>query len=146
MASLNKCQFIGNLGADPEARSTQGGKEIVSFRLACTETWKDRDGNKQERTEWVPVVIFNEGLGRVAKSYLRKGSKCYIAGKFQTRKWQDNEGKDRYSTEAVLQPFDGELILLDGNGSNPRPTSQPATGGRSSGPAFDPDLSDDVPF
>ena len=155
MASLNLVQIIGNLGADPEARSMSNGKEVVSLRLACSESWKDRDGNRQERTEWVSVVIFNEGVGRVAKEYLRKGSRCYISGKLQTRKWTDNAGQDRYSTEVVVQPFSGELILLDGpNGGAGRPTQQRDTGGgfsapassRRAAPAFDTDLDDDVPF
>jgi single-strand DNA-binding protein len=150
MASLNLCQFIGNLGSDPESRSTGAGKQVVSFRLACSESWKDRDGNKQERTEWIQIVIWNEGIGKVAAQYLRKGSKCYISGKLQTRKWTDQSGADRYTTEVVVQPFAGELVLLDGNGGGqgqrPRPTNTPATGGRFSGPAFDSDLDDDIPF
>jgi single-strand DNA-binding protein len=114
MASLNKVMLIGNLGADPEARSLNNGDEVVNLRLATTESWKDSDGNKKERTEWHSVAIFNQGLCKVAKSYLRKGSKCYIEGHLQTRKWQDQSGGDRYSTEIVLQKFHGELILLDG--------------------------------
>jgi single-strand DNA-binding protein len=113
MASLNKVMLIGNLGADPEARSLNSGDEVVNLRIATTESWKDKDGNKQERTEWHSVAIFNQGLCKVAKSYLRKGSKCYIAGQLQTRKWTDQSGADRYSTEIVLQKFNGELILLD---------------------------------
>jgi single-strand DNA-binding protein len=113
MASLNKVMLIGNLGADPEARSLNSGDEVVNLRLATTESWKDKGGNKQERTEWHSVAIFNQGLCKVAKNYLRKGSKCYIAGQLQTRKWTDQSGADRYSTEIVLQKFNGELILLD---------------------------------
>jgi single-strand DNA-binding protein len=113
MAGLNKVQLIGRLGADPEARSLNNGGEVVNLRLATSESWKDRDGNKQERTEWHSVVIFNEGLAKVAKSYLRKGSQCFIEGQLQTRKWQDQSGSDRYSTEIVLQKFRGELVLLD---------------------------------
>jgi len=147
MASLNKVQIIGNLGADPEVRNTQAGKQIVNLRVACSESWKDRDGNRQERTEWISVVIFNENLGKVASQYLRKGSKCYLSGKLQTRKWQDNNGADRYSTEVVLQNHDGELILLDpkpaGSGNQVSGAYQPQGGG---GPAFAPDLDDDVPF
>jgi single-strand DNA-binding protein len=117
MASLNKVMLIGNLGADPEARSLNNGGEVVNLRLATTDTWKDRDGNKQERTEWHQVVIFNENLAKVAKNYLRKGSKCFVEGHLQTRKWQDQAGADRYSTEIVLQKFNGELVLLDAKAS-----------------------------
>lgn len=114
MASLNKVTLIGNLGADPEARSMNSGDEVVNLRLATTESWKDSDGNKKERTEWHSVAIFNQGLCKVAKNYLRKGSKCYIEGQLQTRKWTDQSGSDRYTTEIVLQKHRGELILLDG--------------------------------
>jgi single-strand DNA-binding protein len=143
MASLNKAQLIGNLGADPEARSLNSGSEVVNLRLATTEAWT-KDGERKERTEWHNVVIFNEGLGRVAKSYLRKGSKVYVEGQIQTRKWQDQSGADRYTTEIVLQKFRGELVLLDSkpagqNGDAPR---QPVPAGA----AFDTDLDDDVPF
>jgi single-strand DNA-binding protein len=113
MASLNKVMLIGNLGQDPEVRSFSNGGEVVNLRVATTENWKDRDGNRQERTEWHTVAIFNENLGKVAKSYLRKGSKVYLEGQLQTRKWQDQNGADRYSTEIVLQKFHGELVLLD---------------------------------
>lgn len=113
---LNQCQFIGNLGADPEVRTTQSGSKIVNLRLACTEKWKDRDGNRQERTEWVPVVIFSEPIARVAEQYLRKGSKVFVSGQFATRKWQDQSGADRYSTEVVLRPYSGTLTLLDSKG------------------------------
>ena len=139
MASLNKVTLIGNLGADPEARSLSNGGEVVNLRLATTENWKDRDGNKKERTEWHSVVIFNEGLGGVAKSYLRKGSKVYLEGQLQTRKWQDQSGQDRYSTEVVLQRFHGELILLD----KPDGRNQPAPQERES---FDAHADSDVPF
>ena len=157
MAGVNKVILVGNLGDDPESRSLNNGGEVVNLRIATSESWKDRDGNKQERTEWVSVVIFNEGIGKVAADYLRKGSKCYVSGKLQTRKWQDNTGADRYSTEVVVQPFSGELILLEGpNGGAGRPTQARDTGGASSGqassrraaPAFDTDFDDgsDVPF
>jgi single-strand DNA-binding protein len=117
MASLNKVCLLGNLGADPEARSLTNGGEVVNMRLATTETWGKGDDRK-ERTEWHQIVIFNENLAKVAKSYLRKGSKCYVEGQIQTRKWTDQGGADRYSTEIVLQKFHGELILLDSkNGS-----------------------------
>ena len=157
MAGVNKVILVGNLGADPEARSLPSGGEVVNLRVATSENWKDRDGNRQERTEWHRVVIFNENLGRVAKSYLRKGSKVYLEGQLQTRKWQDQSGADKYSTEIVLQRFRGELVLLDkregggayddggdsggsfGGGGSSRPQSRPQ-------PAFDSELDDDVPF
>src|SRR5215213_5247881 len=161
MAGVNKVILVGNLGADPESRSFSNGGEVVNLRIATSENWKDRDGNRQERTEWHSVAIFNENLGRVAKNYLRKGSKVYIEGQLQTRKWQDQSGNDRYTTEIVLQKFRGELVLLDsreggsggnfasdeygasgfaggGGGSKPQARPQPA--------AFDTDLDDDVPF
>jgi len=164
MAGVNKVILVGNLGQDPESRSFSNGGEVVNLRIATSENWKDRDGNRQERTEWHSVAIFNENLGRVAKSYLRKGSKVYIEGQLQTRKWQDQSGNDRYTTEIVLQKFRGELVLLDargegggggtfgadeygsssgggsafGGGSKPQSRPQPA--------AFDSDLDDDVPF
>ena len=168
MAGVNKVILVGNLGADPESRSFANGGEVVNIRVATSETWKDRDGNRQEKTEWHTVAIFNENLGRVAKSYLKKGSKVYLEGQLQTRKWQDQSGNDRYSTEIVLQKFRGELVLLDaregggggggggnfagggaeygsggggsfaGGGAKPQSRPQPA--------AFDTDLDDDVPF
>jgi single-strand DNA-binding protein len=162
MAGVNKVILVGNLGADPEARSLNNGGEVVNIRVATSEQWKDRDGNRQERTEWHNVVIFNENLGRVAKSYLRKGSKVYLEGQLQTRKWTDQSGNDKYTTEVVLQRFRGELVLLDSrgegggsggaiggggygddsfgasSGSQRQQRPQPAT--------FDNDLDDDVPF
>ena len=158
MAGVNKVILVGNLGADPEARSLNNGGEVVNLRVATSENWKDKDGNRQEKTEWHNVVIFNENLGRVAKSYLKKGSKVYLEGQIQTRKWQDQTGNDRYTTEIVINRFRGELVLLDprdgggggrgdfgggedfGGGGSSRPQSrpQPAT--------FDNDLDDDVPF
>ena len=157
MAGVNKVILVGNLGADPEARSLNNGGEVVNMRVATSESWKNKDGERQERTEWHNVVIFNENLGRVAKSYLRKGSKVYLEGQIQTRKWQDQSGNDRYTTEIVLQRFRGELVLLDsrgeggsrgdfadddftssGGGQRTQSRPQPAT--------FDTDLDDDVPF
>ena len=112
---LNQCQFIGNLGADPETRSFQNGGKVCNLRLAVSETWKDKNtGERKEKTEWVSVAIFSEGLARVAEQYLRKGSKVFISGKMATRKWQDQSGNDRYSTEIVLQGFDAKLVMLDG--------------------------------
>lgn len=156
--SVNKVILIGNLGADPEIRRTQDGRPIANLRIATSESWRDKNtGERKEKTEWHRVVIFNENLGRVAKSYLRKGSKVYLEGQIQTRKWQGQDGQDRYSTEVVLQRFRGELVLLDskgggggsygddqgggdyGGGQRAQPQGRPA-------PAFDSDLDDDVPF
>jgi single-strand DNA-binding protein len=159
MAGVNKVILVGNLGDDPEVRSLNNGGEVVNMRVATSESWKDRDGNRQERTEWHRVVIFNENLGRVAKSYLKKGSKVYLEGQIQTRKWQDQSGQDRYSTEVVLQRFRGELVLLDsrggGAGAGFGDDDREGAGGDFGGgqrthtrpqPAFDSDLDDDVPF
>ncbi|MGR3759261.1 single-stranded DNA-binding protein [Roseobacteraceae bacterium NS-SX3] len=115
--SVNKVILIGNLGRDPEVRSFQNGGKVCNLRIATSETWKDRNtGERRERTEWHSVAIFNEGLVRVAEQYLRKGSKVYIEGQLQTRKWQDQNGQDRYSTEVVLQGFGSTLTMLDGRG------------------------------
>jgi len=113
MSGLNKVTLIGHLGADPESRSLNNGGSVVNLRIATSESWKDRDGNRQEKTEWHNVSIFNEHLGKIAMDYLRKGSKCYLEGKLQTRKWQDQSGADRYTTDIVLQNFHGEILLLD---------------------------------
>ena len=113
--SLNKVMLIGNLGADPEIRSFQNGGKVANLRIATSETWKDRNtGERQERTEWHTVAIFSEGLVGVVERFLRKGSKVYIEGQLQTRKWQDQSGNDRYSTEVVLRGLDGTLTMLDG--------------------------------
>jgi single-strand DNA-binding protein len=160
MAGVNKVILVGNLGDDPESRSLNNGGEVVNLRVATSESWKDRDGQRQERTEWHRVVIFNENLGRVAKQYLRKGSKVYLEGQIQTRKWQDQSGTDRYSTEIVLQRFRGELVLLDSRGGGAGGGGDDFGGGYESGSggggsrpqqrpapaAFDADLDDDVPF
>ena len=115
--SVNKVILIGNLGRDPETRSFQNGGKVCNLRIATSETWKDRNtGERREKTEWHSVAIFQEGLVRVAEQYLRKGSKVYIEGQLQTRKWQDQSGADRYSTEVVLQGFGGTLVMLDGRG------------------------------
>ena len=115
--SVNKVILIGNLGRDPEVRSFQNGGKVCNLRIATSETWKDRNtGERREKTEWHSVAIFQEGLVRVAEQYLRKGSKVYIEGQLQTRKWQDQSGQDRYSTEVVLQGFSGTLVMLDGRG------------------------------
>jgi single-strand DNA-binding protein len=156
MAGVNKVILVGNLGDDPEVRSLNNGGEVVNMRVATSESWTDKaTGNRQERTEWHRVVIFNENLGRVAKSYLKKGSKVYLEGQIQTRKWQDQSGQDRYSTEIVLQKYRGELVLLDSRGGG---DDHGARGGDFGGgqrqqpqqsrpqPAFDSELDDDVPF
>ena len=113
--SVNKVILVGNLGRDPESRSFQNGGKVVNLRIATSESWKDRNsGEKKEKTEWHSVAIFNEGLANVAEKYLRKGSKVYIEGALQTRKWQDAQGQDKYSTEIVLQGFNSVLTMLDG--------------------------------
>mgnify|MGYP006116395219 FL=1 len=113
--SVNKVMLVGNLGRDPEVRSTQDGNKIVNLSLATSERWKDKNsGEQKERTEWHRVVIFNENLARIAEQYLRKGSTCYIEGQLQSRKWTDNQGAEKYTTEVVLQRFRGELTLLGG--------------------------------
>lgn len=122
---LNQCQFIGNLGADPETRTFSNGNKVCNLRLAVSETCKDKNtGEKREKTEWVSVAIFSEGLARVAEQYLRKGSKVFVSGRMQTRKWQDQSGADRYSTEIVMQGFDAKLVMLDSpNGNSDRQQS-----------------------
>ncbi|MGR3436414.1 MAG: single-stranded DNA-binding protein [Shimia sp.] len=113
--SVNKVILVGNLGRDPETRTFINGGKVCNLRIATSETWKDRNsGERQERTEWHSVAIFNENLARLAEQYLRKGSKVYVEGKLETRKWQDQSGQDRYSTEVVLRPYNGELTFLDG--------------------------------
>jgi single-strand DNA-binding protein len=115
--SVNKVILVGNLGADPEIRRTQDGRPIVNLRIATSETWRDRtSGERRERTEWHRVVIFNEGLAKVAEQYLKKGAKVYIEGQLQTREWEDQQGQKRYSTEVVVQGFNGQLTMLDGRG------------------------------
>ena len=117
MASVNKVILIGNLGKDPEVRHTRGGDPVVSFTLATGETWKDKDsGERKERTEWHRVVIFNDRLGEIAEKYLRKGSRVYLEGGLQTRKWTDQSGQERYTTEVVISRFKGELTLIGGRG------------------------------
>lgn len=131
--SLNKVMLIGNLGADPEIRSFQNGGKVANLRIATSETWKDRNtGERQERTEWHTVAIFSEGLVNVVENYLKKGSKVFIEGQLQTRKWQDQSGNDRYSTEVVLRGFNGSLIMLDGRGEG---GGMGGGGGRSGGGA-----------
>ncbi|MBL4785389.1 MAG: single-stranded DNA-binding protein [Cohaesibacteraceae bacterium] len=116
--SVNKVILIGNLGADPEIRNTQDGRPIANLRIATSESWRDRSsGERRERTEWHRVVVFNEGLCRIVEQYLKKGSKVYIEGQLQTRKWQDQSGQDKYTTEIVLQGFNSSLTMLDGRDS-----------------------------
>ncbi len=115
--SVNKVILIGNVGADPEIRRTQDGRPIANLRIATSETWRDRNsGERKEKTEWHTVVVFNEGLCKVVEQYVKKGAKLYIEGTLQTRKWQDQNGSDRYSTEVVLQGFNSTLTMLDGRG------------------------------
>lgn len=153
--SVNKVILIGNLGADPEVRHTNDGNPIVNLRVATSERWRDRNsGERRERTEWHRVVIFNERLGEVAQKYLHKGSKVYLEGQLQTRKWTGQDGQERYSTEVVLQRYRGELTMLDsrgegggggGGGGGGYDTSGGGfqSGGSSSGGG---DLDDEIPF
>ncbi|MEM5584781.1 single-stranded DNA-binding protein [Roseibium sp. AS2] len=132
--SVNKVILVGNLGADPEIRRTQDGRPIANLRIATSESWRDRtSGERREKTEWHRVVIFNEGLCKVAENYLRKGSKVYLEGQLQTRKWQDQGGQDRYSTEVVLQGFNSNLTMLDGRGEGAGGGSLPDYGNDSQG-------------
>jgi len=157
--SVNKVILVGNLGADPEVRNTQDGRPIVNLRIATSERWRDKNsGEQREKTEWHRVVIFSEGLCRVAEQYLRKGSTVYIEGQLQTRKWQDQDGNERYSTEIVLQGFNSTLTMLGGRSDNndsggygggSRSNDMGGGGGRpqASAPAFDSGgMDDDIPF
>jgi single-strand DNA-binding protein len=146
--SVNKAILVGNLGRDPEVRTTNSGDKVVTLNVATSESWKDRQsGERQERTEWHRVVIWNEGLADVAERFLRKGSKVYLEGTIQTRKWTDSSGAEKYSTEIVLQRFNGVLTMLDApnqSGGTQERTSEPATGTRAYG--GNPDLDDEIPF
>lgn len=163
--SVNKVILIGNLGRDPEVRSFPNGGKVVNLRIATSETWRDKaSGERRERTEWHSVAIFSEPLGRIAEQYLRKGSKVYIEGQLETRKWQDQSGADRYSTEVVLRPFSGTLTLLDGRagegggasqgggyGSEPSGGGYGSSGGGRSGSqgggfGGPSDMDDEIPF
>lgn len=148
--SVNKCIIVGNLGADPDVRSLQSGDKVVNLSVATSETWKDRQtGERKERSEWHRVVIFNENLAKVAEQYLRKGSKVYLEGQLQTRKWQDQNGQDRYSTEIVLQRYRGELTMLDGRSEGPggsQPAIQHTEDHPSPASTEHADLDDDIPF
>jgi len=152
--SMNKVILIGNLGADPEMRKTQDGRKIANLRIATSESWKDKDsGERKEKTEWHRVVIFNEGLAKIAGQYLKKGSKVYLEGALQTRKWTDKDGVEKYSTEVILQGFHSNLAMLDGKprggGENDRgggaPESKEPAGGRR-GPGTRNDIDDEIPF
>lgn len=139
--SVNKVIIIGNLGRDPEVRTFPNGGKVVNLRIATSETWKDRDsGDRKERTEWHSVAIFNEPIAKIAEQYLRKGSTVYVEGQLETRKWQDQSGADRYSTEIVLRPFRGELTFLGGGERRDEPQRDERA------PAGGTDLGDDIPF
>jgi single-strand DNA-binding protein len=158
--SVNKVILIGNLGADPEVRRTQDGRPIVNLRIATSESWRDKNsGERKEKTEWHRVVIFNEGLCRIAEQYLKKGSKIYLEGQLQTRKWTDKDNIERYSTEVVLQGFNSNLTMLDGRGGGGGSFGSEDQGGDFgvSGPSSAPrravaagarnsDMDDDIPF
>ncbi len=152
--SINKVILVGNLGADPKISNTANGSKIVNLNVATTDTWRDKaTGERKDRTEWHRVVIFNPQLADIAERYLRKGSKVYLEGQLQTRKWEDNTGSERYTTEVVLQNFAGNLVLLDGRGDGaPAGGNDVFSGSASSGwdssPAAAPsaDLDDDIPF
>jgi single-strand DNA-binding protein len=149
--SLNKVQIIGNLGRDPEVRAFQDGRKVCNLRIATSETWKDKaTGEKREKTEWHSVAIFQEGIVRVAEQYLKKGSTVYIEGKLQTRKWQDQSGADKYSTEIVLQGYDGVLTMLGGKeagGGQSGDQGGYGSGGQSDGGGYADGLTDsDIPF
>ena len=164
--SVNKVILVGNLGADPEVRSFQNGGQVCNLRIATSENWKDRNtGERREKTEWHSVAIFSEPLVKVAQSYLRKGSKVYVEGQLETRKWQDQNGQDRYTTEVVLRPYRGELTMLDsraereggggyggdrGYGGSPGGGSGGASSGHGGGQqapgGFNNDLDDEIPF
>jgi single-strand DNA-binding protein len=134
--SVNKVILVGNLGADPEVRRTQDGRPIVNLRVATTDTWRDKGtGERKERTEWHRVVIFSEGLAKVAEQYLKKGSRVYLEGQLQTRKWQDQSGQDRYSTEVVLQNFSSQLVMLDRAGGGAESSYDNGNDFGSAGPA-----------
>ncbi len=157
MSSVNKAIIVGNLGQDPEVRALPNGGKVVNLSVATSERWKDKNtGEQKEKTEWHRVVIFGEGITGVAEQYLRKGSKVYLEGSIQTRKWQDQSGQDKYSTEIVLNGFGAKLVLLDGQqggGNRPPPANSPDEYGRQSsgGSAsqsggYQPGADDDIPF
>ena len=153
--SINKVILVGNLGADPEIRSLNSGDRVANLRIATSETWRDRNsGERKEKTEWHRVVIFNDNLVKVAESYLKKGSKVYVEGALQTRKWTDQSGQEKYSTEIVLQKFRGELTMLGGRGGEAGQGSGDDYGSgfnagapaRAAGPKETFELDDEIPF
>jgi single-strand DNA-binding protein len=157
--SVNKVILIGNLGADPEIRRTQDGRPIANLRIATSESWRDKNtGERKEKTEWHRVVIFNEGLCKIVEQYLKKGSKVYLEGALQTRKWQDKDGNDKYSTEVVLQGFNSQLTMLDGRGGGGGASDSRDSDFGSSGPSVRSerkpamagggrdDMDDEIPF
>ncbi len=151
--SINKVILVGNLGADPKVSNTSNGSKIVNLNVATSDSWKDKlSGERKERTEWHRVVIFNPQLADIAERYLKKGSKVYLEGQLQTRKWEDNTGAERYTTEVVLQNFSGNLVLLDGRGDGVPAGGNDVFGGstggwdNSSAAAPSADLDDDIPF
>lgn len=153
--SVNKVIIVGNLGKDPEVRTLNSGDRVANLSVACSESWRDKStGEKKERTEWVRVVIFNEHLVKVAEQYLKKGSKVYLEGALQTRKWSDNSGVEKFSTEVVLQKFRGELVMLGGRGDGGSRDEGGGGGGgyghdatgRSTDQRFGADLDDEIPF
>lgn len=153
--SINKVILVGNLGADPKVSNTSSGSKIVNLNIATSDSWKDKlSGERKERTEWHRVVIFNPALADIAERYLHKGSKVYLEGQLQTRKWEDANGQEKYSTEVVLQNFNGSLVLLDGRegggvpaGGNDVFSGSSASGGWDNTPSATPaDLDDDIPF
>lgn len=154
--SVNKCILVGNLGADPETKSFQNGGKVCNLRIATSESWKDKNsGERKERVEWHSVAVLSEGLAGIAERYLRKGSKVYIEGQLRTRKWQDSQGNDRYTTEVVLQGPGAVLTMLDGPQGNQRGEREQPYGDRpgefgehqrsGGGPQFDADLDDELP-
>lgn len=149
MGSVNKVILIGALGRDPEIRTTQDGRQIANMSVATSESWKDKGtGEKREKTEWHRVVIFNEGLAKVAGDYLRKGSKVYLEGQLQTRKWTDRDGVERYSTEVVLQAFNGKLVMLESprNASSDDGAGESASEQRAPAPAATQLIDDEISF
>jgi single-strand DNA-binding protein len=154
--SVNKVILIGNVGQDPEIRSMQSGDKVASFSVATSESWKDKtSGEKKEKTEWHRVSVWNQGLVKVIESYVKKGSKVYLEGALETRKWQDKDGNDKYTTEVVLRAYRGELTLLDSRGGGqgggygggaPDYESPAASGGGSKRPAPVDELEDEIPF
>lgn len=147
--SVNKCILVGNLGQDPEIRSFQNGGKIANMRIATSETWKDRNsGERKERTEWHTVAVYSEPLVRVVEQFLKKGSKVYVEGQLETRKWQDQQGNDRYSTEVALRPFRSELVMLDGKRGDDGGSygGQSGSYGQSGGTQGRPDFDDEIPW